>query len=182
MEKLRITIDGDWKAADFAAFFKELDTIFRYISFRYTIVAFDNSSESPERLVQMRSRFGPLRVEKIQYGSPGFTDLVGLGAAIRELREFIQFLIIHFREKRSRELSNEQRQIELTNAKLELLLKLRKIRSEGALTDKDQALSNIAENIDFSDLPDFAEIASAILEGRLISAENFDSEKPNAQP
>jgi hypothetical protein len=116
----------------------------------------------------------PIRVRTIQYGSPGFTDLVGLGALTKELREFLQFLILHFREREDRKLTREERRIQITRARLDLMEKLMEIRKSGS---RDGLLERSASSSEFLELPKFDEIALAITEGRLTDVLEIDDDE-----
>lgn len=52
-----------------------------------------------------------LKVTKIRFASPGFVDLAGLGAALREIRLFIQYLCERREKTNSMELENEEKRI-----------------------------------------------------------------------
>ncbi|MEM9638209.1 MAG: hypothetical protein AAGA94_11230 [Pseudomonadota bacterium] len=167
---LRLHIDGNWTAREFSEVFQFLDRYNQMLSFRFRAIAFGGPEEL---LLQMASRAGPLKVGAIRYGSKGFTDLVGLGAILKEVREFLQFMIMHFREKADRELSHEQKRIEIAHARLKLLQVLQEVR----MSKDIEPLELTAQMIEFSELPEFEAVANAIMEGRLSEAEILNEDE-----
>ena len=164
---LRLTIDGDWSAADFAALFEEVDRLYAFAAARFRIFAYAPIDDD-RFLFRLTEATQPIRVRRIQYASPGFTDLVGLGALTRELRELLQFLIIHFREREDRKLSRQEKRLQIARARLELLEKFAELRRSG-LTDHPLSLSASVEQ--YLELPKFDRLAEAIIEDRLTGAE-----------
>ena len=74
-------------------------------------------------------RFHPvpnrLEVKKVRYGSPGITDLAGVGKIHEELRKFVELIIETTGKRRETQLTNERRELE----NLELFLKIQKEHS-----------------------------------------------------
>jgi hypothetical protein len=161
MEKLRIYIDGDWQAKDFAAFFMEIHGIYDANKFAFI----DTTSSAYDQVADLAL---PIRVLSVQYGSPGFTDLMGVGAIIKELRSFLEFLILHFREGADRKLSREEKEIEILKLKLQLLEGLERMRkgsSEGDEIKAFERLVSVAEN------PEIEALCKAILDKRIAHVE-----------
>lgn len=75
----------------------------------------------PDALARLTSFLYPeekLQLRKIEYGSPGFSDLAGAGEAIGHVKDFILKLIEHWVTRRQRNLENEER--ELKNQRLRI--------------------------------------------------------------
>jgi hypothetical protein len=168
---LRVGIAGDWNASDFAAFFGEADNFYEFSAVRFRILAYSPIDQSPQMLRRSAAVGQPLAVRRIQYASPGFTDLVGLGALTRELREFLQFLIVHFREREDRKLARDEQRIRIARARLELLEHFAKMRKELVI---EGPLASSASVSEFLELPKFDSIAVAIMEGRITHLTEID--------
>ena len=131
--RLRIHIDGRWSAREFALMLAELDALYA-----------DLLERRKRRLVSAafvdvtRARLNPdhgltedyLSVVRIAYGSPGFSDFFGAAGLVSELRQFIQFLIDHFRTRDLRRLEAEQLEIDIAKAKLALLERIAAVAKE----------------------------------------------------
>lgn len=59
-----------------------------------------------------------LQLKRIQYASPGTVDLVGLGAIVGHIKEFVQDLINRYGAKRQRALQEEKVEIDNQSARL----------------------------------------------------------------
>ena len=169
---LRINIDGEWSASDFSALFAELHSYYEFSASRFRSFAYA-PIEDDRFLIRLAALSTPLQVRRIQFGSPGFTDLAGIGALTRELREFVQFLIVHFRDSEDRKLSREERRIRIAQARLELLEKFRSVRAHQR--DDDPFLISAAVS-EFLDIPKFEEIGNAIMDGRITDLLETDEE------
>jgi hypothetical protein len=90
------------------------------------------------------------------------------------LREFIQFLIVHFRDRESRKLDQEERRIKLAAARLELLEKYWDLRRTGREGDPMFEIAKVSE---FLDIPKFDELANAIMDGRVVSVQELPDKK-----
>jgi hypothetical protein len=75
-----------------------------------------NNPESTFGLLEPEER---LQVGKIQFSSPGFKDLVGLGETIGHLKDFILRLCELYSSRRQRHLENELREEEIQAKRLE---------------------------------------------------------------
>jgi len=168
---LRIEIDGEWDAADFATFFKSLDDLHNYI----TLV--QESTFYPEigRVSAYGFRHGPkdaryrLIVKRIKFSSPGFTDIIGLASVMREIRELIQFLILFISNREDRKLQREKGKLEIAQLRLGLLRELYEIEKESG-----RAMPLDAEkffSLKSNSLPDLDPLITAALEGRIKSVE-----------
>lgn len=104
----RVEIDGDWTTREFAGFFTAMTAIYSSLAPNYPVPLnwegdkgeiIKWTDKNNEFLWLSNSSESDFRVVKIQYGSPGFTDFAGLGAVLREIRLFLEFLI----DRRSRQ-------------------------------------------------------------------------------
>lgn len=173
MSRLRIHIDEDWDAIEFSQFFLELHKYYEFVAIRVLTVAFAPSSD--EVLLQRFAALGkPLRVRRIEFGSKGFTDLLGAAALIGELRTFVEFLIVHFREMPDRKLERQERQIAIADAKLELMKKMLHLRKETRLHESDFEFA--AQISEFVDMPGFEAVAEAIMDKRVLRVEQMDED------
>jgi hypothetical protein len=123
---IRINISDDWSASDMATFLHELDFLY---NLGLRIVAAATSNET-ERQVEMWTRTlltehlkthhpqAELEVCRIQYNSPGFTDLVGMGTVVGHVKDFL-FRLIDYRVH-SRRRSLEDDHLAAQNAKINL--------------------------------------------------------------
>ncbi len=75
-----------------------------------------NTPESTFGLLEPEER---LRVTKIQFSSPGFKDLAGLGEVVGHLKDFILRLIELYASRRQRHLENELWEEEIQAKRLE---------------------------------------------------------------
>lgn len=75
-----------------------------------------NIPESTFELLEPEER---LRVAKIQFSSPGFKDLAGLGEVVGHLKDFILRLIELYASRRQRHLENELREEAIQAKRLE---------------------------------------------------------------
>lgn len=173
---LRLHIDGDWDAADVAAFYRCLDELHNYLA-----LCLEYENLSADRIYAFGFKRGPtdarfrLLVKQIKYASPGFTDLAGLAAAMKEIRELIQFLITHWSERTDRKLSRQKNKLEIAKLRLELLERAYSIESQyGSRMPFDaEKYFGIKSN----DLPDIDPLIDAVINDRLVGIEN-DSKEP----
>lgn len=127
---LRLIIDGEWDASDFADFFAALDDLYshlaltlEYESLRPGVYAFGL------RRPPIGARYS-LQVKRIAYGSPGFTDIAGLASAMREIRELFQFLITHWSGREDRKIERQRASLEVANMRLEVLARIADLERE----------------------------------------------------
>ena len=161
--EFRLNLNGEWSAADFAALYKALNDLNSYFLAQYVpaarldgVYAYLSSGGYYDRRYE-------LRVTRIKYASPGFTDLAGLGAVIRELREFLQFLIDRALERRSRLLAEEKQAIEVAKAKLELIQDLTERVRDGRIPPDAIRLLGLKS----LGIPDIDPIIGGVLDGRI---------------
>ena len=171
---VRIHIDGEWNAADFAAFYNSLDKLYGFFLERMMPpVEFGRMYAFTRYTGFYESRF-ELSVTKVQFSSPGFTDLAGIAAAMRELRELIQYLIKFVSEREDRALSRDRARLEITVAKVELLHRLLAIEEEYG--SKISPLAQPLLGLRRGDLPDIDPLISAVLEGRVTAVSSHGAE------
>lgn len=138
---IRINLSDDWSASDMATFLHELDFLY---NLGLGIVAAAASNET-ERQIEMwtersfltehiktRHPQAELEVRQIQYSSPGFTDLAGVGTVVGHVKDFLFRLIdyrVHARRRnleddhlaaQNTKVSLENEAIRLKNAQLQL--------------------------------------------------------------
>lgn len=98
---IRIHLDGEWSAMEFAEFFSALSAMYflplppGQVEMKWSDNGDPLTWTSDGQPLIWTDKVKPgddLRIVRVQYGSPGFTDLVGLGAVLKEIRLFIQFL------------------------------------------------------------------------------------------
>lgn len=162
---LHLKIDGDWNAQQFGDFFQNVQEISSWFgSVRILdedgtpVVDEDGSAlldEGPEPT---------LIVRKIQFGSPGFTDLLGVGSILEQIRLFFQFLIERS-DKRNDPVALEDRMIELQRKKIALAKEAAELQRHNP---------KMVELLQTSG-PDH--IILAIEQGRLIAAELRDDDR-----
>ncbi|MEM9320588.1 MAG: hypothetical protein AAGA70_16510 [Pseudomonadota bacterium] len=174
---LRLHIDGDWDAADFAAFFKSIDELYNYLCVtfeRELYPEFGRVYAYPFRGGRPRDLRFRLDVRRIEFASPGFTDLAGLAAAMREIRELLQFVISHAASRKDRKLKREREQLEILRLKLELFEKLHSIEEEFGRPMPVGAERHLG--LRSTSMPDLDPLLDAALDGRLTKAENAEEE------
>ncbi|WP_417266804.1 hypothetical protein [Celeribacter baekdonensis] len=171
---LRINIDGNWDAADFAAFYGALDDLYNYACLAlerdFTPVLGRVYAFGTRRSL-LGARY-TLQVAKVQFASPGFTDLVGIAAAMREIREFLQFLIKFASEHSDRRLSRERSKIELTEAKLRLLERLYELEDRYGTRVPLEAEKHFG--LKSKGLPNLDPLIEAAIEGRITAVGDTD--------
>lgn len=67
-----------------------------------------------DRLTRLCDVLAPgrqLQVKRVEYASPGIKDLVGVGAVVGHIKDFIVFLVEHYRSREARQLDNEERRL-----------------------------------------------------------------------
>jgi hypothetical protein len=128
---IRFEIDGEWSAEEMGQFFVDLDELYMLLTTLQTIQFRDPSGPRGKMKHELRyfsewiksanphSKF--LQVIKVQYGSPGIQDLVGVGEIVGHIKEFILKIIENISSRRERELKNTQ--LELENARQFLQLR-----------------------------------------------------------
>jgi len=71
------------------------------------------------RLSQFSYPQNPFSVRRMQYGSPGFKDLAGLGEIVGHLKDFLVKIIDVVSTKRQRELENQEREVRIERMRIE---------------------------------------------------------------
>ncbi|MCA9306425.1 MAG: hypothetical protein KDA16_07820 [Phycisphaerales bacterium] len=66
---------------------------------------------NPEHIARLLLPQEELLVRRIEYASPGFKDLAGLGEIVGHIKDFTLRLIEHFSSRKSRNLNNEEHEI-----------------------------------------------------------------------
>jgi hypothetical protein len=114
-----------------------------------------------------------LQVDRITFASPGFTDLAGVAAAIKEVREFLQFIIVHWSGREDRRLEREDRQIALAEKRLDLLRSVSELERDipGRSVDFSRLLG-----LKQLGLPNIDPILLAIEDQRVVGVQNTDED------
>lgn len=167
---VRIEIEGRWSAADFAAFYKSVNDLYQFFLFDLDPFFLERGFYSS--LSYRRLSWVNLEVEQITFASPGFTDLVGIAAAVRELREFIQFLITHLSTGEDRKLAREQTKLEIAEKKLELLKRLEEFPD---LSPSGLEARRALLGVRSTQLPEIDPIIDAVIEGRVVGCKRIET-------
>jgi hypothetical protein len=113
---IRINISDDWSASDMATFLHELDFLY---NLGLGIVAAATSNETERQIEMWTERAllaqhlkthhprAELEVCQIQYSSPGFTDLAGMGTVVGHIKDFLFRLIDYRVQARRRSLEDD---------------------------------------------------------------------------
>ena len=96
---LRIEIDGIWSVEDFGKFFLYLHDI-------YNLNFLLQSWEKPHFAFD---------VKRIQYGSPGSIDILGIGEILKQIKEILVIFIEYRDSHKKHEIENKKLQIEATS-------------------------------------------------------------------
>jgi hypothetical protein len=166
----RVHLDSKWNAAEFAAFFSATNELYQYYAIS---LAPDPWERGPFAYYPSRRAFSlpNLKVEKISFASPGFTDLAGVAAAIRELREFMQFVITHVSTREDRGIERESKRIELAQKRVDLLRAAATLESD---FPERFELSARLFGINQPGIPNIDPIIEAISEQRVTRIEKLD--------
>ena len=156
-QELRLWIDGDWDAIEFSEFFYSLQSL-SYYAISDMEYRFAPNQAGAMSVGSLRRRYATLNVSKIQYASPGFTDLAGFGAILSEIRQFLEFLITHISQREDRQLERKAKKLELLKAKIEIARELQN-------SDLSQTATKLIETDDVDSL------FEAIYDGRLTKVE-----------
>mmetsp|Transcript_23602 Transcript_23602/g.41810 ORF Transcript_23602/g.41810 Transcript_23602/m.41810 type:complete len:173 (-) Transcript_23602:191-709(-) len=166
-QELRLHIDGEWKAQEFSDFFLSLQSLSYYaiadMEYRFAPSRADSLS-----LGRLRKHNATLNVRRIEYASPGFTDLAGFGAILSEIRQFLEFLITHIGERKQRQLDLEHQQVDLEHKKLELQKTKLEVINALETSNLNQSAAKLVE------IQDVTVLIEAIEDGRLTKVELVD--------
>lgn len=128
---LRIELDGKWSLENMRLFFSYIQDIY---NFGLTLelmrnlkekadIIFDSTDERGRLAILTGSPWiipkeSSLQIQRIQYGSPGITDIAGLGIIIGHLKDFLIKVIELGVAKEQRKLENQERA--LNNQRLQI--------------------------------------------------------------
>ena len=125
---IRINISDDWSASDMATFLHELDFLYN-LGLRIVAAATSNETERQIEMWTERSLLAQhikthhpqteLEVCQIQYSSPGFTDLAGVGTVVGHIKDFLFRLIDYRVHSRRRNLEDDHLAAQNTKINLE---------------------------------------------------------------
>jgi hypothetical protein len=113
-------MDGSWSVSQFSRCLRDLQQLADYIE-NGTQPGNYFRSEVNDGAFRILGDRDSLSIVRISLASPGFTDIAGVAAVIRELRLFLEFLIGLYVNRNDRELDREQRRIELERVRRSVL-------------------------------------------------------------
>ncbi len=71
----------------------------------------------------VRFRPATLQIRRIEFASPGFIDIAGVGTAIGHVKDFIQFIIQHWSDRTYRKLRDEEKSLQNERLRIENAMK-----------------------------------------------------------
>jgi len=164
---IRFNIDGTWTPDEMGMFLLDLDDLYM-LHIALEAVKFHipggkwNMEYDLRRISEVMKSYNPnsvfLELIRIQYGSPGITDLVGMGEIVGHIKEFILKIIKNVSSMDKRQLRNAQ--LEIENARAFLQLQKDYNRSQ-------EDLHNLIEQINRRQ----QRIARLVTQGKLVSVE-----------
>lgn len=118
---LRINIGGTWSVRDFAEFAESLDDLYNLSFLILDSNKADtgtllsellpmNSHKLREGVLSMTSREETFRIVQVEYASPGFSDLTGIGEVMKQLKETLFGIIDRVQGSTGRKADVEERQ------------------------------------------------------------------------
>ena len=199
---LRLEIEGRWEPENFIQTLEGIESLYykaaikRLVSYETSFFWYDRSRiftsyddylnwTNDWLLARARITARPferLTVAGIQYGSPGFIDLLGFGEACRALEGIVCRLISFFEDRNLRKQRDEQATIDTALKELELEAKedsLRTIKWEnaGKILELCQDYAGLPEDLLRSIVTnDQDKIISLIAEGKLVGISTGDSD------
>ncbi len=97
-----------------------------------------------------------LRVQKIQYASPGFTDLLGVAAIMKEIKEALMYYFPNKIDKESYEIQKQKRvELQIKNLKT---IGFSDIEIRASLLREDRKIDGISNLIDQALITDVSEL------------------------
>jgi hypothetical protein len=199
---LRIGLDGRWTCSKFRAFLGALEDLYGVaIRIEEAIVrghlanedqgelqaALDGAQERLGRGIESQVPGGEylsvedmiyerpsLLVQGVLYGSPGHIDLLGLGSAIKQVGQFLQWLAEFYDSSAriNRELKNEELQQKLSTLRIQNLKALI-ATAKAAGYDKDRISGLIAEVVRGSSI-----LGKFVIEGLITDVSVIGEEHP----
>jgi hypothetical protein len=123
LELMRLQIGGRWTAEDMAILLRDCSSLYdirlalsfepRLLRYRYSF------GPEPWREWLSEAPGAPLEVRRIEYASPGYIDLRGVGDAIEQLRILIERLILNVKQtRREARLANDKREVDIQAERL----------------------------------------------------------------
>ena len=88
----------------------------------------------------------PLTISRLQYASPGSKDFLGIGEILKQIREFVQFLILLPEEKEKRKLDNAALRIKNARDFVQLRLESRRADVQIDLIDNSGLAASVDEH------------------------------------
>jgi hypothetical protein len=174
---IRFNIDGTWNPDEMGMFLIDLDDLYMlHMALRSIRVRLPGGGWGRQYNLRRVSEFMKganryrrrefLELIRIQYGSPGITDLAGLGEIVGHLKEFVPKVIENVSNKEERDLRNIQRAMEIAREYLQL-------QKEYNLTQED--LHHLIEQI----MQRQQRITRLVRQGKLVSVEIITQQLPS---
>jgi hypothetical protein len=162
MVTLRIQIDANWTAREFATFFSDIATIV----VRGNEFVADLTSEERDFLV-----YEAPSVSKISFSSPGEVDFVGLGKAAAAIKDLVVDLVRLAIEAKDRKQLRQARMLEMQALVLDVQSKfLRNLSEIADLEQRGVITAHQSERLGEEFQRALNSIALAIGEGRITGA------------
>jgi hypothetical protein len=202
---LRIFIDGGWETNEFGELLRCVAFLYRVsaaaefgevgeegarlfnteAALRNAVEAFRSNLPpnrewfGPTRMRWVGSPTGILRISRIQYGSPGFTDFTGIGTALEKVCEFIKYLIELSANAATRRLQEELLEQDVEAKKIENSAK--RIQNAAKLLELAQA-TGCSPELQRSVLFSIQEAQQSLIElaenGQIVRAEEVEENQP----
>jgi hypothetical protein len=126
LDQMRLRIRGRWPAEDMAILLHDCSSLYNIrlaLSFEPRLLrygyGFGPWGPEPWQEWLRESPGAPLEVRRIEYASPGFIDLRGVGDAIEQLRILVERLILCVKQtRREAKLANDQREVDIQAQRL----------------------------------------------------------------
>lgn len=185
MAVLRLDIDGQWSATEFAGILMDLQQLYAFIyvlndlqeKLRPSNFAIENTPghlQTIPKLLISKSLYSfvdpielEMRIVKVQYGSKGFTDLLGAGKIIETLKDLLLKLI----ELRS---NREEREQKVVAMRIENARSMVALAKEIGYSEKE--IQGMARWVDARQ----RNILDLVSEGKLLQVST--PENPEAKP
>lgn len=181
VSEFRLSLDGEWYAADLASLLRSLDDVYNLLVVLDSRILRDqrvrdeffpiNRRRVP-RIMLRETEEVCLGLPRIRYASPGMADITGAGEAMKQLKEFILGIADRVISSKDRDLDRTERALKLEriasenrtdeqSRELELALQREQLR--------EAELQNIAREVAFT-----RTIEEALRENKLPAAQQAE--------
>jgi hypothetical protein len=131
---LNVAIDGDWSGNDFSALFEIVSSLY------FLCLPYDDFDVVDTEFGVVLEPSSSLRVMSIKYGSPGQINLLGLGEVMKQIKEFIMYMMDRDLHREEKKLRNQLLRAQLGTTEFRKRL-LERSRNEESLIDNWDILS-----------------------------------------